>query len=104
MIGDNIKKSLRAFSGYTCKPAERGRFAAMVVVKMVMTKSEEVKVFEIAWEGFFGNMHLMNIGIPTFEDLCEIAVIISRPVLKEKERNVYHVVDASTVYTYKKRK
>jgi len=68
------------------------------------SKSDEVKVFEIEWEGFFGNMHLMNIGIPTFEDLCEIALIISRPLLKEKGRNVYHVVDASTVYTYKKRK
>ena len=64
----------------------------------------DVKVFEIEWEGFFGNMHLMNIGIATFEDLCEIAMIMSRPVLKEKGRNIYHVVDASTVYTYKKRK
>jgi hypothetical protein len=64
----------------------------------------EVKIFEIEWEGFFGNMHLMNIGIANYEDLCEIAVIMSRPVLKEKGRNIYHVVDASTVYTYKKRK
>jgi hypothetical protein len=70
---------------------------------MVAIKNDEVKVFEIAWEGFFGNMHLMNLGIQTFEDLCEIAMIMSRPVLKEKGRNVYHVVDASTVYTYKKR-
>jgi len=70
---------------------------------MVAIKNDEVKVFEIAWEGFFGNMHLMNLGIQSFEDLCEIAMIMSRPVLKEKGRNVYHVVDASTVYTYKKR-
>jgi hypothetical protein len=46
----------------------------------------------------------MNVGISTFENLCEIAIIISRPVLKEKGRNIYHVADASTVYTYKKRK
>jgi hypothetical protein len=71
---------------------------------MAGIKEGEVKVFEIEWEGFFGNMHLMNIGISTFEDLCEIAVIIGRPVLKEKGRNIYHAVDASTVYTYKKRK
>ena len=64
----------------------------------------KVKIFEIEWEGFFGNMHLMNIGISNYDDLCEIAVIMSRPVLKEKGRNIYHVVDASTVYTYKKRK
>ena len=66
-------------------------------------KDTEVKVFEIAWEGFFGNMHLMNVGIPSFEDLCEIAIIMARPLLKEKGRNIYHVVDGSTVYTYKKR-
>lgn len=71
---------------------------------MTNVPSDEVKVFEIEWEGFFGSMHLMNIGIPTFEDLCELAIIMSRPVLKEKGRNIYHVVDASTVYTYKKRK
>jgi len=65
--------------------------------------SEEVKVFEITWEGFFGGMHLMNIGVLTFEDLCEIGIIMGRPVLKEKGRNIYHVVDAATVYTFKKK-
>jgi hypothetical protein len=61
------------------------------------------KVFEIEWEGFFGNMHLMNVGIHTYEELSEISKIISKPMLKEKGRNIYHVLDASTVYTYKKR-
>jgi hypothetical protein len=69
----------------------------------VNDKSADVKVFDIEWEGFFGNVHLMNVGISTFEDLCEIAAIIGRPVLKEKGRNIYHVLDASTVYTHKKR-
>jgi hypothetical protein len=64
---------------------------------------DEVKVFEITWEGFFGGMHLMNIGVATFEDLCEIGIIMGRPVLKEKGKNIYHVVDAATVYTFKKR-
>ncbi|MFH1056168.1 MAG: hypothetical protein V1744_08755 [Candidatus Altiarchaeota archaeon] len=71
---------------------------------MVSVRNNEVKIFEIAWEGFFGNMHLMNIGIQTYEDLCEIAIIVGRPMLKERGRNIYHVVDASTVYTYKKTK
>ena len=64
--------------------------------------ADEIKVFEIKWEGFFGGMHLMNIGVTSFEDLCELAVIMNRPVLKEKKKSIYHVVDSSTVYTYKK--
>ncbi|MBD3261381.1 MAG: hypothetical protein GF334_06800 [Candidatus Altiarchaeales archaeon] len=65
--------------------------------------ASEVKVFEINWEGFFGGMHMMNIRVQSFEDLCEIGVISNRPVLKEKNKNIYHVVDSSTVYTYKKK-
>ncbi|MBU0762558.1 MAG: DUF5305 domain-containing protein [Candidatus Altiarchaeota archaeon] len=74
-----------------------------MIGNMDLKKYSDVKAFEIEWEGFFGNMHLMNVGIHTLEDLMEIAKIISRPVLKEKGRNIYHVLDASTVYTYKKR-
>ena len=64
---------------------------------------EDIKIFEIQWEGFMGGFHLMNVGVPKFEDLCEIAIIMSKPVLKEKGREVYHVVDSATVYTYKKK-
>lgn len=71
---------------------------------MQVEKTEEMKVFEIEWEGFFGNMHLMNVGISKYDDLCEIAKIIGRPILKEKGRNIYHVLDASTVYTHKNRR
>lgn len=63
----------------------------------------EVKVYEIRWDNLLGGLHLMNIGVESYEDICEIAALMEKPLLKEKGRERYHVVDSATIYTYIKR-
>ena len=62
----------------------------------------EVKVFEIRWDNLLGGLHLMNIGVKTYEDISEMAKIMGKPLLKEKGKDVYHIVDSATIYTYVK--
>ncbi|MFC2153943.1 hypothetical protein ACFLRC_00480 [Candidatus Altiarchaeota archaeon] len=59
----------------------------------------EVKIFEIRWDNLLGGLHLMNIGVKKYEDICEIAEMMNKPLLKEKGKERYHVVDSATIYT-----
>lgn len=67
---------------------------------MKKTKAD-VKIYDVEkWHGFMGGVHLLKVEVGDFEEICEIAKLINRPLLYDKKKNRYKVLDGAVVYVY----
>ena len=71
--------------------------------KKPKTQATKLPVFDITWESFLGGLCMMTIALSSFEDLEEVAKLLKRPILRDRRRKKFYVLDRTTLYVYSER-